>query len=74
MADTRPGKIEEACQRMFGESAEVCVPRLIDELRTPVRVAARLEVVPNTARTWLERRGWRFDGERWSQRAEAENA
>lgn len=74
MANTQPGKMEAACQTIYGEGAETCVPRLIAELGTPVRVAARLDVVPNTVRVWLIQRGWHFDGAGWTQMGEAEHA
>ncbi len=73
MANTQPGKMEAACQQLYGEDAETCVPRLIAEFGTPLRVAARLDVVPNTVRVWLLQRGWRFDGEGWSRASEAEH-
>lgn len=70
MANTQPGKMEAACQQIYGEDAETCVPRLMEEYRAPHKVAARLDVVPNTVRVWLLQRGWHFDGEGWSRQTE----
>jgi hypothetical protein len=58
---TTPGKINQTCLELFGETAETAVPRLMGELEVPRRVAARLDVNPNAVRAWLLYRGWVFD-------------
>lgn len=57
--------IERATQELFGESAEAAVPRLMHEHRAPHRVAALLNVAPNSVRFFLTTRGWVFDGDNW---------
>lgn len=73
MRVSTPGRINQACLELFDEPAEKAVPRLMDELEKPHRVASRLDVNTNAVRQWLQARGWRFNGEKWVA-AEVEHA
>lgn len=77
MRDTTPGKINQACQALFSESADVAMPRLMDELARPHRIAGRLDVTTTAVRQWFETRGWDYDPEqdKWiAPETEAEHA
>lgn len=63
MKKSTPGKIEQASQELFGEGADVSVPRLMREKKAPHRVAPVFDVSPNAVRSWLTFRGWTFDPE-----------
>lgn len=62
---TTPGRMIKACQDIFGEDAETCVPRLMDELRTPYLVGVTLGVYANSVRAWLLNRGWTVQDGKW---------
>lgn len=44
---------------------EDLIPGLLKELKSPHKVAARLDVAPNTIRWWLQTHGYRFVGDQW---------
>lgn len=61
MRVSTPGRINQACMEIYGVTAEIGVPRLMDELDKPHRVAARLDVNTNAVTQWLKARNWVFD-------------
>lgn len=59
--------MQEQAQAIYGEDAEIVVPRLMRELRTPYLVAVRLGVYANAVRVHLIKRGWAFKNGKWTE-------
>jgi hypothetical protein len=57
--------MKEAVETQYGASLDEQMPKLIDQYRSTVKVAARLGVAPNAVRHWLLQNGYRFDGRDW---------
>lgn len=56
--------LEERSQRLFGESLEQVLPRLVKEEGSIQRVAVRLDVFPNAIRHWVKKNGYRLSSKR----------
>lgn len=54
-------------EREYGESCDTLIPRLLEELRTPYRVAVHLGVYPNTIRHWLQKNGYKLANGLWKK-------
>jgi hypothetical protein len=59
-----------------GEPLEQLIPRLLDELGTPFKVAVELGVYPVSIRHWLKRNGYASVDGKWRriEKGEAEHA
>lgn len=56
--------IEQRSQRIFGESADVVIPRLFEEGKNLSRVAILFEAQREAIRYWLKTNGYRVTSER----------
>lgn len=56
-------RMKEAVEERYGASLDVQMPKLIEQHKSPVKIAALLGVYPNAVRYWLHRHGYRFDGD-----------
>lgn len=55
----------KATDAITGAIREELIPELISTLNAPHKVAARLDVAPNTIRTWLLKNGYQYLDGKW---------
>lgn len=66
-----PNTMEKAIEEQYpGENVADVLTRLIDQHRTPVKVAQVIGVYPNAVRNWMERHGYSFVPGGWKREGE----